>query len=87
MFDQPSELLSIQYFIEQNRAISRASKGTGSVTQLGHYYPKAGFVPVAYDSYTGKMVPKLEVAPRAFTVEEMEPPKKKVALGGLLNSF
>lgn len=41
MFDQPQELLSINYFLETNRANKR---GTAKISPMSHLYPPPSFI-------------------------------------------
>lgn len=62
MFDQPAELLSINYFIEQNRTNRRSDANKTATAQFGHHllYPASGngflTAPTPVIDATGKMV-------------------------------
>lgn len=54
MFDQPSELLAINYFLEMNRANIR---GTAKISPMSHLYPTPNFIaPDGAKKSTGMMV-------------------------------
>jgi len=41
MFDQPSELLAVNYYLEMNRANLR---GTAKLSPMSHLYPSPSFI-------------------------------------------
>lgn len=54
MFDQPSELLAINYFLEMNRANIR---GTAKISPMSHLYPSSNYIATeSAKKQTGMMV-------------------------------
>jgi hypothetical protein len=85
MFDQPSELLSINYFLEQNRALARGSKSAPhqSVIPISiGSYPQTNFDNIVSEMAMGKNIS----LPRHGSAENDGGSNKKVAIG-LPNSF
>lgn len=53
MFDQPQELLAINYFLEMNRANIR---GAARISPMGHLYPAPSYFGPGGDKKPGMMV-------------------------------
>lgn len=75
MFDQPAELLAINYFIEMNRANIR---GTAKLSPMSHLYPTPSFIAADVNKTKGVMVMGM---PDGNIVPTYAIPPKKVSLG------
>lgn len=76
MFDQPSELLAINYFLEMNRANIR---GTAKISPMSHLYPTSNFIASeGAKKQTGMMVMGL---PDGHSAQNYPYTQKKTSLG------
>ena len=79
MFDQPSELLSINYFLEQNRALARGSRSA----------PHQNVIPISIGSYPQTQLDNIvsEMGKNRHGSAETEVSSSKKLTIGWLNSL